>query len=252
MLRKNKKIVANWKMNPSTLAEAEDFYHSSCDACLAVGGHEKVDVVVCPPFIYLDALSKIESSTELGAQDCHWRDHGAFTGEVSPLMLKRFSVKYVIIGHSERRYIMRETDEMINKKVKAVLKNDLVPILAVGEKEKGDYKQDILIDQLSSDLKDLNAGQIAKIIIAYEPVWAIGTGDADTPENTLEAIKIIREILSRLASKEMTIPILYGGSVSSMNVADFLSHSEIAGALIGSASVDKEEFSKIIKIASEL
>lgn len=219
-------IVANWKMNPRTLKEAEDLCRASAGA------------IICPPFVYLEALSKIASDVSLGAQDCHWEDEGAFTGEVSPKMLKNLGVKYVIVGHSERRWIFGETDEMINKKLKAVLRNEMMPILAVGEKNKGDDRKEILTFQLKTDLDGVDP---AKIIIAYEPVWAIGAGEAETPEQAIEAVKIIKSVISER-------PVLYGGSVDSKNVGDFISRPEIAGVLVGGASVDKEEFKKIIEI----
>jgi len=248
----NKKIIiANWKMHPNTLAEAEDLYHFSCDSCIA-GGHN-AKVVVCPPFVYLEALSKIESSTGLGAQNCHWEQEGAFTGEVSPVMLKQFGVEYVILGHSERRWKMNEDDEMINKKIKAALKNDLIPVLAVGEKEKGEDREHILIDQISRSIGGVDKENINKIVVAYEPVWAISTTknkEEETPEHTLEAFKIIRNILNKLSGEEINIPILYGGSVDSGNVESFVSKPEIAGVLIGGASINKEEFGKIIEIVS--
>ncbi|MEK7537139.1 MAG: triose-phosphate isomerase [Patescibacteria group bacterium] len=223
-------IVANWKMNPQMLPEAEDLFRVSGNA------------IVCPPFVYIEALSKIDSEAVLGAQDCHWEDEGAFTGEVSAKMLKNLGVRYVIIGHSERRWIFGETDEIINKKLEAVLRNDLTPILAVGERNKSDKREEILTSQLKADLDGVDS---AKIIIAYEPVWAIGSGDAETPEHTIEAVKIIKSVVG-------DAPVLYGGSVDPRNVGDFISKPEIAGVLIGGASVDKEEFRKIMEIVSNV
>lgn len=222
----NKIIVANWKMNPQTLSEAEDLFRSSGNT------------IVCPPFIYLEPLSKIESGAILGAQDCHWEDEGAFTGETSPVMLKNIGVKYVIIGHSERRWKMGETDKVINKKLKAAVRNGITPVLAVGEKNKGDNSKEVLTSQLKTDLNGIDS---SKIIIAYEPVWAIGTGDAETPEHTLEAVEIIKKITG-------DVPVLYGGSVDSKNIDGFVSKSEIAGVLVGGASTNKDEFKKIIDI----
>lgn len=223
-------VVANWKMHPNTLAEAEDLLRASIGA------------IVCPPFVYLEALSKIDLGTVLGAQNCHWEDEGAFTGEVSPKMLKNLGVKYVIVGHSERRWKMGETDEMINKKLEAVLKNEMTPILGIGERNKNDNRKEILTAQLNTDLEGIDP---VRIIIAYEPVWAIGTGDAETPEHAIEAVGIIKGVVG-------DAPILYGGSVDSKNVGYFISRPEIAGVLAGGASVDKEEFEKIIKIASNV
>lgn len=248
----NKKIIiANWKMHPNTLAEAESLYHFSCDSCIAGGNN--AEVIVCPPFVYLEALSKIESSTGLGAQNCHWEQEGAFTGEVSPVMLKQFGVKYVILGHSERRWKMNEDDEMINEKMKAVLNNDMTPILAVGERKKDEDREHILIDQISKNIGGIDREDIDKIIIAYEPVWTISTTkdkEKETPEHALEAFKIIKDILNKLIGEEINIPILYGGSVDSKNVGSFVSKPEIAGVLVGGASINKEEFGKIIEIVS--
>lgn len=227
MIDTDKKIaVANWKMHPNTLVEAEDLFRASRNA------------IVCPPFVYIEALSKIDSGAVLGAQDCHFEDEGAFTGEVSPKMLNNLGVKYVIVGHSERRWSIGETDEMINKKLKAVLRNKMTPILAIGERNKNDNRMEILTAQLNADLKGIDS---AGIIIAYEPVWAIGTGDAEIPEHAIEAVKIIKSVIG-------DAPVLYGGSIDSKNIRDFISSPEIAGVLVGGASVDKEEFKKIMEI----
>ena len=219
-------IIANWKMSPQTLSEAEDLFRAS-------GG-----AIVCPPFVYLEPLSKIGSGAILGAQNCHFEDEGQFTGEVSAGMLKNLGVQYVIIGHSERR-ALGETDEMINKKLKASVRNGLASILAVGEKNKGDDREEILKSQLAADLNGIDP---SKVIIAYEPVWAIGSGDSETPEHTLEAAEIIKKVAG-------DIPFLYGGSIDSKNVGDFVSRPEIAGVLVGGASLDKEEIKKIIEIS---
>jgi len=190
----------------------------------------------------------------LGAQDIFWEESGAYTGEISPTMLKSLWVRYVIIGHSERRWKLGETNEVINKKMRAALKNGITPILAVGEKEKGDSVEKFLEDQLSTGLDGLSEEDISKIIIAYEPVWSIGTGNADDPEDTVKAVGIIKEIIGKIVGKEIAgkIPVLYGGSVNSKNVADFLSKPEIGGALVGGASLDKEEFLKVLNIVEKL
>lgn len=219
-------IIANWKMNPQTLPEAEDLFRLSAGA------------IVCPPFVYIEALSKLTEAV-LGAQDCHWEDEGASTGEVSAKMLKNLGVKYVIVGHSERRWILGETDEMINKKLEAALRNDLIPVLAIGERSKDDDRKKIITEQLE---KALSGVSDFSGLIAYEPVWAIGTGDAETPEHAIEAVKIIKSVVGDAL-------VLYGGSVDSRNVGDFISKSEIAGVLIGGASIDKKEFKKIMEIA---
>ncbi|MEK7659460.1 MAG: triose-phosphate isomerase [Patescibacteria group bacterium] len=233
-----KKIaVANWKMNPQTFREAEELLFSIIET---VKEQKSTKVILCPPFVWLTDLShKYKNDISFGAQDVFWEDSGAYTGEISPKMLSSSGVEYVIIGHSERR-ALGETDEMINKKLKAALRNGLTPILAVGEKKKSDNRKEILSSQLDVDLKGIDS---SKIIIVYEPVWAIGTGDAETPEHTIEAVKIIKSVVG-------DAPVLYGGSIDSKNVADFISKPEIGGVLVGGASVDQKEFKKIMEIVS--
>lgn len=247
-------IAANWKMNPESAKEAEEL------AEFLVENYTERDVqlILFPPFIYFcdlrDKLGKDADKFDWGAQDIFWEESGAFTGEISPTMLRSLWVHYVIIGHSERRWKLGETNEVINKKVKAALENGITPILAVGEKEKGDSIERFLEDQLSTGLDGLSEEDISKVIIAYEPVWAIGTGEADSPEDTIKAIGIIKEIVGKMVGREIAdkIPVLYGGSVNSENVANFLSRPEINGALVGGASLDKEEFLKVLNIVEGL
>ena len=247
-------IAANWKMNPGSAKEAEEIVKF-----LAKNYTEKnVQLILFPPFVYFcrlrDELDNDADKFDWGAQDIFWEESGAYTGEISSAMLKSFWVQYVIIGHSERRWKLGETDEIINKKIKTALENGITPILAVGEKEKGDSVEKFLEDQLCKGLEDLDEKQISKIIIAYEPVWAIGTGSADNPEDTIKAVRIIKDIIGKMVGKEITdkIPVLYGGSVTSENARDFLSEKEINGALVGGASLNKEEFLKILNIAEKL
>ena len=251
-------IIANWKMNPQTLEEARQLFTS-------VKPIENVLTVICPPFVYLEELAKLQNDKIiLGAQDVFWEESGAFTGEISIKQLSEFGVKYVLVGHSERR-ALGETDEMINKKLLVALKQNIRPILLVGEKEKGESREDVLIDQLSRDLAGVES---PNLIICYEPVWAIsshspilrqgfggqGRSNADTPESALEAISSVREILVKMFSEEISknIPILYGGSANAGNIREFLKHEEIAGAVVGSASLKPEEFNKILEITSSL
>ena len=221
-----KLIIANWKCNPKTLAEAKKLFNAV----------KNTKAVICPPFVYLPFL-KYEF---LGAQDCHYEQSGAFTGEVSPKMLKDLGCKYVIIGHSERRIHFKETDEMINKKLKAALKVGLIPILCIGEK-KGENVQKVISNQLKKDLANIPKKDLAKIIIAYEPVWAIGTGDFCKPEKAKKALNFIK---NKLPNNK----VLYGGSVNS-KIAENYTKIGFDGLLVGSASLNSKEFVKIIKNA---
>jgi len=176
-------IVANWKMNPVTMKEAEELFNSVSEG---VKNIENVDVVICPPFVFLQTTNYKLQTIKLGAQDCYWEEKGAYTGEVSVAMLKEIGCKYVIIGHSERRKYFNETDEMVNKKVKTTLEAGLIPILCVGETE-GEREMDKTEEVLEKEIKDgLNGVDVSRIIIAYEPIWAIGTGN---PCNVEEAQK---------------------------------------------------------------
>jgi triosephosphate isomerase (TIM) len=239
-------VVANWKMQPDTSREAEDLYRFISDVCEAKGN--KATTIVCPPFVYLESLSQIKSKALLGAQNCHWeyKNRRAFTGEISSMMLKSLGVRYVIIGHSERRWVIGEKEEMINEKLKAVLKNGMTPILAVGEFKKDKDRWKIIENQLKSAVKNISLDNFKKIIIAYEPVWAISTygNEAATIEDTLKAIRIIRKVLP-------SGQILYGGSVDSFNIEDFIARSQIDGVMVGKVSMDRIEIQKIIEISSK-
>lgn len=235
-------IIANWKANPATLKEAKDLFLREAEAA------EKfhTQTVICPPFVYLEELAKLaRGAVKLGAQDIFWEN---------PTMLKNFGVSHVLAGHSDRRYLLGETDEIINKKIKAALEAGITPVLLVGERNRGDDRREVLEEQLTKDLANLLTSQVRKLLICYEPVWAISTApgaEADTPESALETISIIRNFLN---SKFQTLDssFLYGGSVTEKNVADFLSNSEIGGAVVGGASLRKEEFTKILEVASSL
>ncbi len=250
-------IAANWKMNPETAKEGEEIVEFLAENYTP----KDVKVILFPPFVYFchlrDELGDKADMFEWGAQDIFWAEHGAYTGEISPTMLKSLWVEYVIIGHSERRWKLGETDEMINKKMKAALDSNIIPILAVGEREKADSEQEVLGNQLKLALEGIEKDKVSKVIIAYEPVWAISTSEnavADTPDNATEAIGIIREKLTELYDEGTmkSIPILYGGSVDEENVASFLEKEGIDGALVGGASIRKEEFLKILNVVEEL
>jgi triosephosphate isomerase len=234
---KNKLIIFNWKMGPSSAKEAERLFKIILNS----------KVVVAPPFIYLSNLKT--RNLKFGAQNCFWENSGAYTGEISPKMLKNLGVEYVIIGHSERRYYMRETDEMINKKVKAALKAGLKVVLCVGETKKGLNKAENYVrKQLQRDFKKLSFN--SRVIIAYEPVWSIstsGTGKVCPPEYALKMIKFIKKLLAT-NYKPQTTKVLYGGSVDGKNIKKFVKYLEIDGALVGGASLKPQEVKKIIKI----
>ncbi len=229
----NKPLILNWKMNPETLREA---------VALAKASDFKNTVVV-PPLPFLEEVGKVLKKAELGAQDLFWEDKGAFTGEVSAKELKDIGVKYVIIGHSERRHKLGETDEMIAKKLKAALENGLTPVLCVGETKKekdAGQKEEVIKRQIEKGLSLVSQKskvKSQKLLIAYEPVWAIGTGDPETPEGARETIQFIKKIISA--------KVLYGGSVNSENLADYLKFKEVDGALVGGASLNKEEVKKM-------
>jgi triosephosphate isomerase len=214
-------IVANWKMNPSTIKEAKELF----DKVKSTGA------IICAPFAYLSELK----SDNLCAQNCCWESSGAYTGEISPNMLKDLGITYVIIGHSERRIHFQETDEMINKKLKAALVAGLKPVLCIGEK-KGEDAKEVIGKQLKHDLDGISEKDLKKIIIAYEPVWAIGTGDSCESERAKEALEFIKEKFDN--------KVLYGGSVNS-KVSKNYTDVGFNGLLVGGASLKADEFIKI-------
>lgn len=241
-------IIANWKMNPQTAEEALRFVKS----VLAQRLSKNIVLIIAPPFVYLDLIKKnCGKEIKLAAQNISWAERGAYTGEVSNLMIKNLGCDYVIIGHSERRYKIGETDEMINLKLKAAFKVGLIPVLAVGEKESNDDIIKVLTRQVKSALEGIGVSEISRLIIAYEPVWAIGTGLADTPDHALSAALLVKKIIGNLYGSEWTadLPVLYGGSVTSENASDFIAQSGISGALVGGASLEPQDFIKIIKAA---
>ena len=254
-----KYIVANWKMNPQSVAEAEDIL-AYIDEHLGRSSvnQNRISLVICPPFVFLDDVSKMLQTSflaqraELGAQDIALADSGGWTGEVSGPMLKRLGVKYVIVGHSERRWKIGESDEVVNKKLKTILANEFTPIVCVGERERDGHFKEFLQNQIKATFAGLSVDDIGKCLIAYEPVWAISTNpnaQPDTPESALESIKIIQDVLTvncKLETRNLP-PVLYGGSVNEENAKSFLSLDEIAGVLVGGASVRKEEFVQILK-----
>ena len=244
-------IVANWKMNPQTLAEAKRLFNS------IKKGSRNARVVICPPFVFLPELKVRRSKVQLGAQNCFWEEKGAFTGEVSVGMIKSLGCKYVIIGHSERRRYFKETNSVINKKIRLALQNKLEPILCIGEteqeKNKGEFSK-VIRTQLEKGLKKVPRAKIDEISIAYEPIWAIGTGKACQPVQAHITSLLIRKIVTRLYNRGVAekMPVLYGGSVNKDNALDYLRESGMAGLLIGGASLRPKEFVKIIKDTTKL
>jgi len=220
---------------------------------------EDIDIVICPPYTALSEVAEVvaESNIQLGAQDAYWQDEGAFTGEISPLMLKDAGCEFVIIGHSERRLYFGETNESVNRKAKAALKHGLTPIICVGEtlsdREKNKTFQ-VLDDHVKNGLKDISEEEIIRVVIAYEPVWAIGTGKTATSQQAQEAQKYIRDLLKSVYNKEVAevIRIQYGGSVKPENIADLMQQPDVDGALVGGASLKLEAFTEILKKGAEI
>jgi len=245
-------IAGNWKMN-TTVDEAVALVSEMRQRLDEINN---VDKVICPPFISLAAVRELieGSSIKLGAQNLYFAEKGAYTGEISPLMLADLC-EFVVIGHSERRQYFNETGEIINKKVQAALKVGLKPILCIGESlrenEAGKTKE-VVTEQLRLSLAGIN--ELKGLVIAYEPVWAIGTGRAATGKQANETIGLVRDNITKLYNKEIAqdLRILYGGSVTAANTAEFISQPEIDGALVGGASLKGEEFLSIVKQTSEI
>jgi len=254
-VKKKKLIVANWKMNPGSSAEARVLFRK---VKLAGGKLEKVETVICPPFPFLGLFPNSGTTrVSLGAQDVFWANAGRATGEVSPEMLKDLGVSYVIIGHSERR-AFGETDEVVSKKVKAVLIEGLTPIVCVGEKERDPDSRyfDILKTQIVASFTGIVRAQFQGICIAYEPLWAIGKSakEAMDPRGIREMAIFIQKVLADSFGEETAqLPrILYGGSAEESNTAPILAEGGVSGLLVGHASLDAERFTKMLKTANTL
>ncbi|MBN2097879.1 MAG: triose-phosphate isomerase, partial [Candidatus Omnitrophica bacterium] len=243
-------IAGNWKMY-KTAAEAEELVSGFKKA---LGDVQDVEIVVCPPYTSLAAAARVihGSNISLGAQDVYWEDSGAYTGEISCPMLKELGCQFVIIGHSERRQYFGETNQGVNKKAKAVLSSNLTPIICVGERleqrEKGETFK-VIEDHVKNGLKDITEEQARSIILAYEPVWAIGTGRTALPEQAQEAHHFIRQLLKKLYTQELAdvLRIQYGGSVKPGNISDLMAQEDVDGALVGGASLKVDSFVGIIK-----
>ena len=247
-------VAGNWKMN-KTVGEALTLVRELRGMVSMV--RDKVEVVVAPPFTALHAVAKAieDSNIQLAAQNCFWEPWGAFTGEVSAPMLEEVGCTYVIIGHCERRQIFGETDESVNRRVKAALSSQLLPIICIGETlEQRDLGRtlDVVSRQLAGALAGFVAADVARFVIAYEPVWAIGTGRNATSSQAQEVHAHIREQLTGLYGREISerVRIQYGGSVKPDNAADLMAKPDVDGALVGGASLKAGDFAAIVKAAS--
>jgi triosephosphate isomerase len=251
-------VAANWKMN-KTCAETVSYLSRLVHALEEISN--EVEVLIFPPFTalrtattYLESEKKFTCFPKIGAQNMHWEQKGAFTGEVSPLMLAELGIKHVILGHSERRLLFAESEEMILMKVRAAIQHGFIPIICVGEtleqREEGKTEA-ILTKQLEGILEYLQGVENPNFILAYEPVWAIGTGVAAGPEQANDACRFIRALVGSYLSPEIAskIRILYGGSVSTENFRDFLLEPDIDGGLIGTASLDVDKFVQLVRMA---
>jgi len=243
-------IAGNWKLN-KTIAEACAL---SGDLAKCLANFDEVDIVIAPVFTSLSSVAEVIKDTpiKLAAQNCYPEETGAFTGEVSPLMLKDVGCEYVIVGHSERRQLLEETDAFINQKIIKTLETGLKPILCIGEtlqeRENGDML-DVLTAQVKGGLANLSATHMADVVIAYEPVWAIGTGKTATDEQAQEAHSFIRGLLQGMFTQEVAFAtrILYGGSVKPSNVDGLMAQDDIDGALVGGASLKAEDFIRLVR-----
>ena len=246
-------VIANWKMNLGVRKSISTI--RQLNAKLGKLKSRNYELVICPSFVALEEINSVFKKTriEIGAQDVFWQSKGAYTGEVSANMLKEVGCKYVIVGHSERRHFLGETDLMINKKLKLIFSEGLIPILCVGEnlKEKiyGSTKR-VVAEQLKKDLARINIKLKQQLVIAYEPVWAIGSGKAVTTKQAVEMYDYIKEVLGRFYSHKFidkNIKIIYGGSVKSKNVENFVGPDKLDGVLVGGASLSAVEMNNIVK-----
>ena len=246
-------IAGNWKMN-KTPSEAKVLL----DEIAPLVADAKCEVVACVPYVDLAVAIEATKDTNIhiGAENCHWEEKGAYTGEISPSMLKELGVEYVVIGHSERRQYFGETDETVNKRTKAALAAGLKPIVCVGEllwERECNITNEVIARQIKLDLFDIPAAEIPNIVIAYEPVWAIGTGKTATADQAEEVCEFIRLCLKSLYGLEAaeSVTIQYGGSMNDGNAAELLMKTNVDGGLIGGASLVAEKFAAIVKAADE-
>ena len=245
-------VVGNWKMHGG-IAEARELALAVRDGLKRPRG---VEVVVCPPFTALRSVQTVIQSDRLafglGAQNVHWEAKGAFTGEIAPGMLQALQCSHAIVGHSERRQLFGDTDETVNRKVKAVFASEMTPIMCVGEslqeRDTGQTEQKVE-QQVRSGLVGVSGEQAASLVVAYEPIWAIGTGRNAEPGDAGQVVSLIRRTLQDLYTRDVAeaVRVQYGGSVKAGNIREFMAHPEIDGALVGGASLDPEEFALIVK-----
>jgi len=243
-------IAGNWKMF-KTCSEAVE---TAAQLVKLVTGTTDIDVMIAPPFTALAPVSDVVrgSCVSLGAQNLFWETQGAFTGEISSAMLVSAGCKYVIIGHSERRQYFNETDETVNKRIQAAVNNDLIPVMCVGESEKERESKDtfsVLDKQVKKGVEGFSSDDLERLVIAYEPVWAIGTGKTATSDQAQEVHHFLRSVLEKSFGNMLakSTRLLYGGSVKPNNIAELMAMSDVDGALVGGASLDPETFSKIVQ-----
>ncbi|GIN85391.1 triosephosphate isomerase [Heyndrickxia sporothermodurans] len=246
-------IAGNWKMH-KTMSEAKAFAE---EVSGLVPKKEVVDSVICAPALFLERLVEATKKYDvaIGAQNMHFEESGAFTGEISPNALEDLNVDYVILGHSERREMFNETDEAVNKKVLAAFKHHLIPIVCVGEtleQRENNETKDLVASQVKKALVGLTEEQVKETVIAYEPIWAIGTGKSSTAEDANEVCSHIRSVVEQQFSKACAdaIRIQYGGSVKPANIKEYMEQSDIDGALVGGASLDPQDFLKLLEAVS--
>lgn len=243
-------IAGNWKMN-KTVATAKSFAEAVKHE---IPANDKVDSVIGAPALFLQELVEAAKGTELkiAAQNCFWENEGAYTGETSPAALADLGVDYVIIGHSERREYFHETDEDINKKAKAIFANGMLPIICCGEtleQREAGITNEWISGQIKGALKDLTAGQVSSLVIAYEPIWAIGTGKSSSAENADETCGIVRQTVAELYGQDVAdaVRIQYGGSVKPGNIKEYMAKENIDGALVGGASLEPDSFLALLE-----
>jgi triosephosphate isomerase len=245
-------VAGNWKMNTNNRSSSALAESIVCG--LQQVGTDKLDVAICPPFVYLQQVAKAISASNvaLGAQNVYYQDNGAFTGEISCQMLKDIGCTYVIIGHSERRHVIGETDELINKKLIAAINSGLLPIFCVGElleeREAGKTEK-VITTQIKNGLAGLGRERVSAITIAYEPVWAIGTGKTATTKQAEDVHRMIRELITEMYGEELAnnVRIQYGGSVKPSNASELMAEEDVDGLLVGGASLKENDFIAIIK-----